>query len=459
MAHPLRTRLSVAPLLMLAGCCTALDALPVTNTAGAPASTVALVEEGIAQFAAWTGREQVCVPGIEILDEVPDTLFLEAEDGAARGRYAGRGEPIRVEARWSDIDAIVRHELCHALDADEGIVANNPSAFAGVPAGDGSQDDAEVFAYACADGPRPVGLLQALEACGAGSAVGDLLMERVFTGHVDAPVRVAGAPTLREVWRPTDDWSPLLARVVGDELWLLGVNSDWTEVGFRRIDPATGAVLAEAPMYYTGGSDVSLVPADDTLRFTSAEGAVAWDGTAWIASPLPGSADAVDPVVADGRVWFTDAERTALYAATLPDGEPEAVPGIVPAEDWAWAASPLVAAVDVEGAPAVARLGDAWTVRDLPDGLVGSPGGGSDDGTVATWEELYVSELAEELALPDLAADEAGARIGVLLVHGADGTTDASVDCTGEGEVEPVRLGGRVWALNGGALHEVVLGD
>lgn len=111
----------------------------------------------VADFAAWSGREGVCVPSVEVvavIDDEPDMA----------GQYAGPGEPILlVEAE--DYRVALFHELCHALDDMEGLSAEDPDPGKAV---DGAAYDTpdlrrkEAFASVCQDGPAAVSFERAL---------------------------------------------------------------------------------------------------------------------------------------------------------------------------------------------------------------------------------------------------------------------------------------------------------
>lgn len=116
----------------------------------------------VADFAAWSGRDGVCVPGVEVVAEI---------DGEAHmaGQFAGAGAPIRL-AEAADYRVALFHELCHALDAMEGLTDADPDPGDAV---DTAVYDTpalrrkEAFALVCQDGPAAVSFEAALaERCG-----------------------------------------------------------------------------------------------------------------------------------------------------------------------------------------------------------------------------------------------------------------------------------------------------
>ncbi len=113
----------------------------------------------VADFAAWTGRDGVCVPAVEV---------AAAVDGHAdlAGVYAAPGEPIVLEAA-ADYRLALVHELCHALDAAEGISddhADPGDAIDPVAYPTPELRRKEAFAQVCEHGPAAVSFEAALAA-------------------------------------------------------------------------------------------------------------------------------------------------------------------------------------------------------------------------------------------------------------------------------------------------------
>ncbi len=446
---------------VLPGCCPSFERLPVLDEAGAPASVLDEVEEAIRTFAGWTGRDGVCVPGIALVDEV--------DEEGDRGLYQTPILPIRVQADAEPVGEVVLHELCHALDFDEGIVADHRVPFA-AEAGRVTtfDEDAERFAEICAEGPPPVGELAVLEACGIQSPFGALLRDVVFTGYADDPVTIAGPVTLREVGSPLLDGEG----VVGlgsweDELLFVVVRADYGH-DLVRYDPIAGtSARIGVPDAVYGSSRVELVPGAPPSLWVDGQLYTLDPATdTLVPTPLPDLGDDVeDIVVAGDRVLYTDADHTALFAASLDDGAPIDLPH-APAPAWSWLVGVAGGRVVGEGRVADDTVlftwdvaADAWATHDLPDRLVGDNGGAAlADGRVARLDTLDLSPWPRPFEIgPLVAADAAGVQ--VLLVHDLDGGTTVHLSCTGDAPhlSNLAGAGGRLWTWDAGALHEVVL--
>lgn len=139
--------------------CPAFEDLVVTGDESGEIASV------VAEFAAWTGRDGVCVPRIDVVEVV-------ADDADVAGRFVAPGEPIEIAASNGSVARVVRHELCHALDAVEGLadpLAGTLDADAVDPVryADDELRRAEAFALVCEAGPAEVDFAAALEArCG-----------------------------------------------------------------------------------------------------------------------------------------------------------------------------------------------------------------------------------------------------------------------------------------------------
>lgn len=174
-------RPAATTLLALAGCgllgwtacgeCTPFEEMDVRDRTGDDRDDlVAEVEAAIGDFAAWTGRETVCVPGIDI---VHDQGGVWDYGGLYHGTH--RRIDISADAAYPSHDITV-HELCHALDENEDDLAlRRPEAF-GDPepllhpdttCSDEETCIREAFAQICDDGPRDTRLEDVHEqACG-----------------------------------------------------------------------------------------------------------------------------------------------------------------------------------------------------------------------------------------------------------------------------------------------------
>ncbi|MES2641977.1 MAG: hypothetical protein V4850_20980 [Myxococcota bacterium] len=176
-------RLSIG-LVFLAGCadppsksgdpdvaepCATFDELAITNPDGlAPVDVMAEVTGAVDQFTAWSAEGGLCVAEVRV-EDIP----TEEDVG---GTY--RGALIRIDyAGNTNIERTVFHELCHAADAQAGWFSETK------PEWFGADEPHEGFAWACAEGPRSVSLLEGVEAvCDAdlGSARQRYLNDEVF---------------------------------------------------------------------------------------------------------------------------------------------------------------------------------------------------------------------------------------------------------------------------------------
>lgn len=113
----------------------------------------------ILDFARWTGDPGVCVPAVEVVDQIEDGRFL--------GVYQGPRQPIlQVPAAGHGITV---HELCHAADEQHGWLSNEHKALMPVghidPVGYPSRyaQEHESFARICETGPTGLDLQQLVE--------------------------------------------------------------------------------------------------------------------------------------------------------------------------------------------------------------------------------------------------------------------------------------------------------
>lgn len=131
----------------------------VDKTADGAPDTVAEVEAAIAQFAEWSGREETCVQHVSVVDEV---------SGDFSGGYITPGRTIRVKAGTRR--AVTVHELCHAVDHEEGWPSTTESSLEpyadrvdhdGYPTHDSRMREA--FARICQSGPALNNVVIALD--------------------------------------------------------------------------------------------------------------------------------------------------------------------------------------------------------------------------------------------------------------------------------------------------------
>ena len=116
------------------------------------------IEETISEFMAQTDRRWLRAHRVEVVADVSEGVS---------GRYTTKGIN-RIELPLSIVDQrsvnVLRHELCHALDATEGITRKNSVLFSDGPEVDAAlasllhdeeSREAEGFAALCASGPMP----------------------------------------------------------------------------------------------------------------------------------------------------------------------------------------------------------------------------------------------------------------------------------------------------------------
>lgn len=72
------------------------------------------IEDAFATFAEWTGREETCVAEVVVVDT------LESNGIPVAGSYSSLFHRISVVADEPFVEDVVLHELCHALDDEEG---------------------------------------------------------------------------------------------------------------------------------------------------------------------------------------------------------------------------------------------------------------------------------------------------------------------------------------------------
>lgn len=353
---------------------------------------VAEMEGALADFAAWTAREGVCVPAIEVRARI-DTW---SED--AVGLYDEPGEPILVEPGASEPRRVALHELCHALEDQEDHTDAHPELF---PASDVeiepgyhtyARRKTESFARRCEDGPAEIGLDLAVEAACGVELVGQTtryLHDEIWVAAPALPIaeeRVA--LSVETVAIPLDPAFYVYdAAVAGDDLLLLvdrfDVDDDAYAVEVLRVDPATGEVLGrvavEPPGQWSG--DGKLAASDDVpvalVGAYDADGAHGYRAYALDLAAGTSTALPVDGV--DG--W--------VEAAAVSEGDLYVAEGHAPMRGWdlatgaaldvgdggaGWTLRPAAGGVELYGSGAIGRFdraSGAWTTTDLPSGLGG----------------------------------------------------------------------------------------
>jgi len=164
----MRHVLALAILPIAAAChepeCSSPQDVQVVAASATPDSSVDTVRAAIDRFAGWTGGQGVCVDTVFVTDALPDPTaagMVDAEGAWIRLSDEGAGEPT-LEARTF-------HQLCHAADHALGL-------------SDGTLDDEEAFAKACALGPKAAEE-KAYTVCEAGDPAATALLEDLFVGH------------------------------------------------------------------------------------------------------------------------------------------------------------------------------------------------------------------------------------------------------------------------------------
>lgn len=307
--------------LLLAGCadvpaqaCTRFADIAVTNPdGGATPDALAEVRAAIDQFAGWSARDGLCVDEVRLVAEVRDREEYVA------GSYQGRLVEIDEAARGPSV--VVTHALCHAADNQAAWFSDTrPDWF-------GEDDPHEVFAEACAEGPRAVALLDAVEAaCGKdlGAARQRWLNAEVFGAAEVGGTASAGTLALA-IDRRTVTGQPngttgrayaggtaVYRRVEAPDLH--GVR----RASLVRVDLADGTARVIAGPRVEGDTEVRVLPAD-TGPLVVLDGAAAWrlDEAAETFAPVPFVVfDALEiGAVFDGAAWVVgtaagEAERT-----------------------------------------------------------------------------------------------------------------------------------------------------
>lgn len=332
-----------AMLAFLAGCCPTFEETRVTDPDGvATGGMVDAVQGALDQFAAWTGREGVCVSEMRIVpDDEPD---LDGYDG----RFIPTGLILlSVEAaEWTP-----RHELCHALDEVEGISAAHEDAFRTHVFDDPdsyADSPEENFAHVCAEEPD------------------DLAFARAFAPLCDRDDDAERAGiVLDEVLREADAESGIVGTVPVDVTRNLAfANEDYEGVLLGAVDGSGVAVLlangvasllrisaegqvetnelpvfggAEAGRLVTGEGEaflLQLAPEEAAWRLDVEAGTVAE-----VAIP-PGAAAATyfSGTVAGGAIWWLDAGAPGGQLRTWnPEtGEEGTVPWPDDPPAWLW---------------------------------------------------------------------------------------------------------------------------
>lgn len=232
------------------------------------------VEGALAAFAAWTAREGVCVPEIELRSDLPEPAWM-AEGYAVGGQYRGARRSIRLASDpRNDLSDSTRHELCHALDHEEG----HATAIVWPPLAD--RDFArnethavrEDFALACAEEPGDVAMAAEIATrCGEDGEAARYLADVVFP----AAPRVAliaddtSLDVTRQGWdgvAPDVEIADVVAYDGGLAIATLEPAGDGLDIVIRSVDADLAPRPGEARIEVgTSGVGARFIPADEGL--------------------------------------------------------------------------------------------------------------------------------------------------------------------------------------------------
>ena len=328
--------------LSLAGChrCPSFSEMSVVDPDGlASGWELDQFTSALADFASATGREGVCVPEIQVVSK-NDPLLEEHFDGM----YLGEGEPIRVAA-GSPISPgrLVRHELCHAIDAHEGLHDGRGEMF---PESAVSQSgwyptidarESEEFARNCERRPEELAVEAAIDqGCGlaAEAARAGFLLSEVYRGatppspaavpvraaRYDAPDRVDNAHIdALALWGD----ATLLVSAAGSEGTPELVIASLAPGDPDRTIPLPGAAPGEAHVWSV------LAGTSEAVVIAAGSSTAAWrvdldGGTAAALSGFPnvGGTLPVVGLVSEGSAWFGEPQgRAVLTRVDLASGE------------------------------------------------------------------------------------------------------------------------------------------
>jgi hypothetical protein len=115
-----------------------------------------LIENTLDRFSRWSGRDEVCVTTVEVLDA------LEEEGRAKLGGFQSAQRLIQLDAAQPDLERTLIHELCHVVDWEERLTWRHPELFPYDPEAfdfalrDEKSRHRESFAVTCENGPEPL---------------------------------------------------------------------------------------------------------------------------------------------------------------------------------------------------------------------------------------------------------------------------------------------------------------
>ena len=269
------------------------------------------IEETISEFMAQTDRCWLRAHRVEVVADVSEGVS---------GRYTTKGIN-RIELPLSIVDQrsvnVLRHELCHALDATEGITRKNSVLFSDGPEVDAAlasllhdeeSREAEGFAALCASGPMPASYYFMADRCGQTlPEVHRFLLDNLWVNTPDVnhdDFNIQGVPWGEPPDLRDDEYLQRIIPIASGELWitqqrLIGYLPD--QLWYLELSESERPPLA-VPLYDGG---VLLWGANGALLLSG-------DGELRESDLLPPAQD-VDALVSEG-VWYSwnDAHATLL---------------------------------------------------------------------------------------------------------------------------------------------------
>jgi hypothetical protein len=323
--------------------CPTFAELALTNPDGtATEADLAEAAAAIADFAAWTAAEGVCVGEVR--------MVADADPGyeAAAGSFSASRQLVLVEpASEFGIPRTVIHELCHAWDDVKGfsetyadLVPQNW--YRGAELDAEEQPLREHFARHCESGPRPRALAEAAEAaCGPGDPWEEIVRKEVFPAYEEEiPIGVGVEMRARELEIPgfPEDVAAYQVQSFGDQLVMV-LNGGttyalalvdlatltWREIEVPRAEGETFWLLRTLP---DTPPVLAIADASGASRLVQLNGEELVPHPAeWIAPLLAWSGGATVSIGATGATWQLWGDSQPLQARAFDGGEAYDVPG------------------------------------------------------------------------------------------------------------------------------------
>lgn len=427
----------------LAACgCPSFEEMEVTGTQDMELQ--GRLEAAIDDFAAWTGREGVCVPGIE----VQPALWVAGEEvGAA---YAGPHAWIRMGSDPGHVERAALHELCHAIDEQEGHSAAQPELFSG----DDVTNDAlypteaarrgEHFARSCASGGSSYELIFATDdLCGVSRWGFDFayIQREIYSALPRPTIEGSGVSfttTSRELQVGTEVEVRDAVRS-GDALLLL---AEWptaagTEWGLVQIEPASGARLQTLPL----GVGDSIGAGAELVRS---------DGPALVLTGVEGNRALLQVDLALGSV------HALVEGLDAPGGSAPAAwsEGVLYVTGSRADGTPLTTAWSEEGARALEPLAPGYAIAPVPGGVELYTSAGLQRYVGGAWVLVTDQNVGGPDVVPVLERWRLGSTLAGIgpawvLIDAEDGSVGLPAECQGfEDYVNSwVPLGDQIWLV------------